>query len=206
MTQEKQTSATRFGRLRRSAILRLLLKAYIRLIKIRGGSREIAMGFALGLLVGLSPTMGIQMPIAIVAAMVLGVSKISAVLGVWVTNPVTAPFIYGFNYWLGAKLLGLKTLHTLSLDVSVDSVVALFKKAPELLGAMGLGGLISGIPLAIFGYFVALKAVEEYQTHLKAKIQRQRARLYLKRMQRQLNKKAKITHDKHRGPTSDGSE
>jgi uncharacterized protein (DUF2062 family) len=206
VTQERQINATRFGRLRRSALLRLLLKAYIRLIKIRGGSREIALGFALGVFIAMSPTLGIQMPIAVVAAMVMGVSKISAVLGVWVTNPVTAPFIYGFNYWVGAKLLGLKTLHTLALDASVDSVMELFKKAPELLGAMGLGGLISGIPLAIIGYFVALKAVEEYQTHLKAKIQRQRARLYLKRIQRKLNKKTKMTHDKHPSSPGDGAE
>lgn len=206
VTPQRQISVKRFGRLRRSMILRLLLKAYLRLIKIKAGTHEIALGLALGLFIGMSPTMGIQMPIAVVMAMVFRVSKISAALGVWLTNPVTAPFIYGLNYWVGAKLLGFRTLHNLSIHIGLDSITEVFKKAPELLGAMTLGGTVLGIPLAIAGYFIAYKAVEEYQTHLKAKLQRQRERLHLRRLQRQMAKKAKTMHGVHHDSSSDGSE
>ena len=51
----------------------------------------------------MTPTMGIQMPIAIFFAAMLKWSKISAAFGVWITNPLTSPFIYGLTYIVDAK-------------------------------------------------------------------------------------------------------
>lgn len=206
MIQEKKVSAARFGRLRRSRVLRILLKAYIRLIKIKAGTHEIALGFAVGILISMTPTMGVQMPIAVVVAMLLRTSKFSAMLGVWLTNPFTAPIIYGFNYWLGAKILGFRTLKELALENGTDSLIEIFKKAPELLGAMTLGGLVVGIPLSIISYFIVFKAVEEYRIHLKIKLQRQKERLHNMRVRRQSAKKARAVQDKQRSLTDNDPE
>jgi uncharacterized protein (DUF2062 family) len=71
----------------------VIRKVYERFVKIRGQPREIALGFALGIFIGMTPTMGIQMPIAVFFAAMLKWSKISAALGVCITNPFTSPFI-----------------------------------------------------------------------------------------------------------------
>jgi uncharacterized protein (DUF2062 family) len=77
-------------------------KTYERFLKIRGTPREIGLGFAIGLFVGMSPTMGFQMAIAVFLAAVFKWNKISAAAAVWITNPVTAPIIYGVTYFIGA--------------------------------------------------------------------------------------------------------
>ena len=76
----------------------LLSRAYERFVRIRGRPREIALGFALCIFIGMLPTMGIQMPIAVFFAALLKWSKISPAFGVWITNPFTSPFIYGLTY------------------------------------------------------------------------------------------------------------
>ena len=83
---------------------------YLRFIRIRGAPEEIAEGMALGIFIGMTPTMGAQIIIAVFVAALLRKNKIAAALAVFVTNPVTAPFIYGLQYELGRNLLGWKRL------------------------------------------------------------------------------------------------
>ena len=167
--------------LRRSRLRRLWLKAYIRFIRLRGEPREIALGFALGLFIATSPTMGVQMVLAIFIAALFKWSKIAAAIAVWVTNPLTAPFIYGLTYVIGAKILGLSTLRGLVGEPTLSTLLNAIKKAPELLAALTLGGIVLGIPLAIAGYYLSHAALLKYQRGLKAKLQIQKERLRLKR-------------------------
>jgi uncharacterized protein (DUF2062 family) len=60
----------------------VLHKAYERFIKIRGHPREIALGFALGIFIGMTPTMGVQTPLAVFLAALFKWSKLSAGFGV----------------------------------------------------------------------------------------------------------------------------
>ena len=155
----------------------VLREVYERFVKIRGNPREIALGFALGIFIGLSPTMGIQMPIVVFLAAMLGWSKIAAVFGVWVTNPFTAPFIYGTTYFVGAKLLGLKATMTLPEELTWSIVKDMLRNAPVIFGALTVGGILTGLPAAILGYYLSFAAVEKYQQKLKAKVAARKARL-----------------------------
>lgn len=170
-----------FHALRRSPWRRLLLKTYIRFLKLRGEPRQIALGFAMGLFVAVSPTIGVQMGLAIFVAMLFKWSKLAAAIAVWITNPLTAPFIYGLTYLIGARILGLSTLRGLVGEPNLSTLVHALKKAPELLAAMTLGGIIIGIPLAVAGYYLAFAAVMQYQQRLKAKVEVQKERLRLKK-------------------------
>lgn len=87
-----------FQALRRSPLRRMLLKTYIRFLKLRGEPREIALGFALGVFIAFSPTIGVQMVLAIFLAALLKWSKLAVAVAVWISNPLTAPFIYGVTY------------------------------------------------------------------------------------------------------------
>ena len=159
----------------------MLLKTYIRFLKLRGEPREIALGFALGVFIAFSPTIGVQMVLAIFFAALLKWSKLAAAIAVWISNPLTAPFIYGVTYFIGARLLGIHTLRGLASEPSLSTIINALKKAPELMAALTVGGLVVGIPLAIVGYYLSYAAVMSYQKNLKAKVERQKERLRSKK-------------------------
>ena len=123
------------------------------------------------------PIMGIQMPIAVFFAAVLKWSKISAVFGVWVTNPFPAPFIYGLTYIVGAKVIGLEATIALPENFTWSIVKETLKNAPAIFGAMTAGGILFGLPLSVFGYFMSYAAVNKYQLSIKNKVAAQKARL-----------------------------
>jgi len=121
--------------------------------------------------------MGIQLLIALFFASLLKWSKISAAFGVWITNPFTAPFIYGITYFVGAHLLGLKTTITLPDELTWSIVREIPKNAPVIFGALTVGGILVGLPLAISGYYVSFAAVNKYQQTVKEKVAAQKARV-----------------------------
>jgi uncharacterized protein (DUF2062 family) len=166
-----------------------LLRVYERFVKIRGRPREIALGFALGIFVGMTPTMGIQMPIAVFFAAIFKWSKISAASGVWITNPFTAPFVYGSTYFVGAHLLDLKTALALPAELTWSLVKEMLRNAPVILGALTVGGILVGLPLAVLGYYIAYMAVNKYQQRVKDKVAAQKARM--------LNTKEKVKQKIH---------
>jgi hypothetical protein len=130
---------------------------YDRFFRLHGSPKQIAWGVALGLFVAMSPTMGLQMAIAISVAAFFRISKLAAAAAVWVTNPATAPVIYWFNYKLGAELLGYPVnAHFLS-----NPCWEIFWHAGRhVVVSVTLGGIITGIAIALPSYFVVLAMVQ----------------------------------------------
>lgn len=151
-----------------------LKRAYERFLKIRGNPREIALGFALGLFVGMTPTIGFQIPIAVFVAALFKWNKISAAVAVWITNPLTAPFIYSFSYFVGAKMLGFKIAPKLLTGLDLPT---LKEAGAKILLATTVGGVVVGIPLALLGYYLAFSAVHGYQTKLKHRVAAKKEKL-----------------------------
>ena len=144
---------------------------YERFLKIRGTPREIALGMALGLMVGMSPTMGVQTIIAVFLASLFKWSKITAAIGVQITNPLTAPFIYGTTYLIGAKLLGITAEFDIREMLNLDGLIHLVGQAPMILITMTLGGIVVGLPLAAAGTAVTFWIIARYQIPFKTRIQ-----------------------------------
>ena len=69
--------------------------------------RSIAGGLALGIFIGLTPTMGAQIILTGVAAYLLKVNIPVALAGTFVTNPFTAAIIYPLQYRFGVWLIGI---------------------------------------------------------------------------------------------------
>jgi len=81
----------------------LRLRPLFRLIKgFRGSPEAVAGGFALGLFLALTPTVGVQIIVAIFLATLFKLSRPAALISVMITNPVTVPPIFTFNYWVGS--------------------------------------------------------------------------------------------------------
>ncbi len=150
-------------------------KAYHRFLKIRGHPREISLGFALGLFVGMSPFMGLHTAIAVLLAAIFKWNKFSSALAVWISNPISAPIIYGLTYLIGAKVLNYENSYTLPQHFDLDGLLAIIRGAPELIWVLIVGGLVTGMPLAVIGYFGAYFAIYEYRKNLRPKLRIEKA-------------------------------
>lgn len=68
---------------------------------------SISGGLAVGIFVALTPTMGVQIFLAVIVSYFLRVNIPAAVAACWITNPFTAPVIYPLQYKLGIWLSGI---------------------------------------------------------------------------------------------------
>ena len=149
-----------------------IIRAYERFLKIRGNPREIALGMALGLFVGMTPLMGLHTVIAVPLAALFKWNKISAAVGVWVTNAITAPIIYGINYLVGARIVGLSRTFGFEETDGLSALYRLMVKTPEIFWATTIGGIVLGVPLAVAGYYFSYSVVHKYQADIKVKLTR----------------------------------
>ncbi|WP_020676121.1 DUF2062 domain-containing protein [Geopsychrobacter electrodiphilus] len=140
---------------RRWSFFRQFKLNLIRLLRLQDSPHRIARGLALGLFLGMTPTFGVQMLLALFAAILLRENKLSAVVGVWVTNPVTAPFIYGLEYETGRILLGLPH-PALGMEFNYQF---LQKFGWQVITPLCLGSLLFGLASAFIGYGIVIKFI-----------------------------------------------
>jgi uncharacterized protein (TIGR03546 family) len=156
-------------------------QAYTRFLKMRGEPREIALGLALGVMVGMSPFMGFHTLIAVFLALLFKWNKITAALGVQITNVFTAPFIYPVVYMVGSHILGVSSLPNPKAHLSLEAVMELIKRSPLIMLDLTVGGIVLGIPLSLLTYWVTLKTIENYRKKIKPKLAKRRSRRSKKR-------------------------
>lgn len=163
-------------------------------------TRAIAGGVALGVFVGFTPLMGLQMIIAGVLATLFRLSRIACVPMVYVTNPLTAVPIYAFSYLVGyctLKPFGFQVLsynrimeilrrsETLgfwdSIWVTLTSVLNL---GWEGLAPLWLGCTICGGISAVIMYYLTVRFVTGHRL-LKAQRAVKRARKRLNRIEQE---------------------
>jgi len=142
-------------------------RVYCRFLKLNGEPRQIALGFALGLIIGMTPFFGMHIVSCLILASLLGWSKIAALIGVQITNVATIPLIYPLNYWVGVKLIGASHEFRWPGTFDFSTVMELMKQSPMVLLDLVVGGLALGIPLAIGGYVLALRGVRLYRSKRK---------------------------------------
>lgn len=75
------------------------------ILGIDDSAHAIALGTAIGMVIGMTPTVGIQMILVMIFAFctrkLFHFNRMAAVLTVYVSNPVTVVPIYYFLYWVG---------------------------------------------------------------------------------------------------------
>jgi len=78
------------------------------LLALNGSARGIATGFAVGLGLSLLPIPFLGMFVALALVPVLRLSPVATYLGTAIINPVTGPFFYFVELWVGMRLWGLE--------------------------------------------------------------------------------------------------
>lgn len=141
------------------------------ILKLRSSPRAIAGGLGVGMFVAFTPTVGIQIILAIIAATLCNVNRPAAIVPVWITNPVTVAPIYTFNYWLGSLVwpgpplsevskgfidIGRALTHLDFWDLK-EPVVAMLQMSREILIPLIIGSIGIGAVLGTLTYILSLK-------------------------------------------------
>jgi uncharacterized protein (DUF2062 family) len=126
-----------------------------RVKNLEGDPHFVAMGLAIGVFIGITPTIPFHTVLAVSLAIFLRGSKAAAALGVWCSNPVTAPIFYWGSYKVGMYLLG----NPAPFDVKYESILELLNLGMDVTIAMIAGGLILGMLPGIATYFITRKVI-----------------------------------------------
>lgn len=125
---------------------------------INDSPRKIAISFAIGIFIGMSPVLGLHTMLGIAAAWLFRLNKFVTIIGVYITNPWTIVPIYTFATWIGAKILGINKVipsinwHNLSLS-------RLIIEMEHLLWPFVFGTTLIGSLSAVIGYIVIYHSV-----------------------------------------------
>jgi uncharacterized protein (DUF2062 family) len=147
-------------------ISRQLKYSYLRFISLRGEPHELALGITFGIFAGMMPIIPFQTALAITLALFFKGSKITAVLGTWISNPLNWYFVYYYSYKIGATILGLseKNRTFASVMESIRHSEQTLVIVGKILGAGGgiisaflIGGFILATVFALPSYFVFLR-------------------------------------------------
>jgi hypothetical protein len=81
-------------------------------------------------------------------------NKISAAAGAFITNPVTAVFIYRMiTYPVGRMFVGGPSI-PFPHEFNMNALIQVLKSGQDILWILTVGGVITGIPIAAAGYFL----------------------------------------------------
>lgn len=123
----------------------------------------LARGVAVGLFIGLTPTLGIQTLLILGASLVLRANFPAAFVASFVNNPLTvAPMYYGMNR-LGQLLLNVLP-GTGGVPLDIDEEIA--EEIVEEAAALVVGSLAIAVPVALLAYYLFLWVWRRLHLHL----------------------------------------
>ncbi|MEI6126617.1 MAG: DUF2062 domain-containing protein [Pseudomonadota bacterium] len=130
--------------------------------RIDGDPHYIGKGMAIGVFIGITPTMPFQTALALALAALLRGSKPAAVLGIWSGNPVTIPLFYAGSYKVGMLILGRAS----SLSAFQEQTYReIFKAGADICCAMIAGGALLAILPALAAYYITRKIISVMHSH-----------------------------------------
>jgi uncharacterized protein (DUF2062 family) len=143
---------------------------YLRLVRVSGDPVHVALGFSLGVFLGVFPTFGIGIPLALGLATLFRWNRAAALLGSLVMNPVTTPFFWSLSAAAGALLFGL--------DRETVLAFAAGKGRGEIFSEMALvylaGNVVVALATSALAYALALRAVRLYREERERRLARRR--------------------------------
>jgi uncharacterized protein (DUF2062 family) len=135
--------------------------------------RSVAGGVAAGLFWAMIPIPA-QMVAAAFSAIILRINLPISVALVWLTNPITMPPVFYFNYLVGTWLIGTPA-HVGEFQMSIDWIAselnAIWK--PLYLGSLVLGILLAGLGYGSMRLYWRWHVLKRYRTRTEKRAARQ---------------------------------
>lgn len=137
-----------------------------RVKRLEGDPHDVALGLAIGVFIGITPTIPFHTALAIAFSFFFGASKVAAALGVWISNPVTIPIFYYLSYKIGTFLVGMSS----PFDIVPRSLIELVRTGADITFAAIVGGVILGIIPGVLTYLLTRRILSViHSKKLKAK-------------------------------------
>ena len=121
---------------------------FLKLVRVKDSQDKLAIGFACGSMVSFSPFMGFHFLLAVIFAYIFRGNIVASLIGTFVGNPFTFPFIWIFIYKVGN--LFFKNEQNSSIELNFQS---LFDQGYDILIPMLIGSLVVSIPVWFISYF-----------------------------------------------------
>lgn len=147
-------------------IWRFIKYYFIKFKRLQGSPHALAGGTAIGVFVGLTPTMPFHTLLIVFLSLSTRTSTIAGIIISWIVcNPLTYFPIYYLSAMVGNHItpyeLNLKNIQSsleqaMSGDGILNSLTSLAASGYESLVVMGVGGLCFALPFAIVSYYLAL--------------------------------------------------
>jgi len=150
---------------RKGGIARWARYQYVRLLRINDTPEKIAGGLALGVAIGILPSFGLGIIVAVFVAGFIGVNKASALIGTLIMNPWTAPFFWGVSYLAGSLLLGNDLSGAITVVRELKGQGDLWENllAQRLLFPYIAGNAVVTAASAAFSYVAGIYTVRAYR-------------------------------------------
>lgn len=138
---------------------------FLRLQRLQGSPYALAGGAAIGVFIGLTPTIPFHTVLIILLSLLTRTSALAGIITSWIVcNPLTYLPIYYLSAVVGNHLtpyeLNLQTVHSaleqaMAGDGIQSSASILVDSGYQVLVVMGVGGLCLALPFAIASYYLA---------------------------------------------------
>jgi hypothetical protein len=133
-------------------------------IKLRESPHRVALAFATGVFIGMSPLVGLHTLIGFAVVWIFRLNPFATLAGVYITNPWTTVPIYTFSTWVGAQCLGIEQIipEIVWSDITFGYLLNELKPLlmPFIFGSLLIGSVTSVITYIII--YMAVKKARQY--------------------------------------------
>jgi uncharacterized protein (TIGR03546 family) len=130
---------------------------YNRFLSLNGRPEEIARAMALGVFIGVTPTIPFHTALIMVICLIFRQNITAAILGATIiSNPVTIPFLYLAGYEVGRIVLGVSEN---PFNVTHYDVRSLLEIGWHIVYPLMVGGLLLAVVFTVPSYFITYHAV-----------------------------------------------
>ena len=130
---------------------------YERFISLKGEPSQIAAGVAIGVFVGVTPTIPLHTGLIVLICLLFRQNITAGYLGAWtISNPLTVPLLYISQYELGRFLLGMERSRFAVNDYTIAGITAL---GWEILLPLLTGGILMAPFFALPAYFISRRLI-----------------------------------------------
>lgn len=153
------------------------------ILHVEDSAHRIALGVGLGFFVAYMPPLGFHIIVVLVLAYILNANRLTALISVWATNPLTFMAIYYPSYLLGRGIVGFfRTKQAIDAEELSAQIGEMFSPAYialniftqdfwrqvwSLLARIGLeltiGGIILGAAFGTLGYLATYYFVRHHR-------------------------------------------
>ncbi len=145
------------------------------IFQVKDTPHRIALAFAIGVFLGISPFLGLHYIGGFFIAWLAGLNKLVTMVGISVNNPWTIVPLSSFCVWIGAKLIGIKQIlpevewgsvtlmNVLAKFSDFHNFIEMVKQLWPLIASFFVGSLLISSISAVASYFIIQMIMARYK-------------------------------------------